>query len=287
MARWHVRHHDDARSGGAGLAFLAVGLVAGLAAGAYLAHRLGGMAGISARVRRRMQAARGPEAVRSPTPSPGPGTRAAIDDEYDDEEEDFSRADLTDDEESDDDLSESRDIDDDDDLMADDDDLEAFASADPELEDRVLTAFTNDPVLSERAIDIGAVNPGTIELTGAVYTDVEYEHATVVTRGVPGVETVVNRLAIRDDEAAETRAAQRYAAGDPRSTESAWENERVGTGRARQGAPEDVGRHTGGKSPRKSRDLSDAEAIRDAADEVPTERETTGVKKNRDEVQPG
>jgi hypothetical protein len=189
-------------------------------------------------------------------------------DPYDDDEEDFSRADLLDDEDQDDDLGESNDIDDEETFMPDEE-REPFASADPELEDRVLNAFTNDPVLAERAIDIGAVNPGTIELTGAVYTDGEYEHATIVTRGVPGVETVVNRLAIRDDEASEAQAAKRYEAGDASSTEAGWNAEREGTGRPRQGDPEDVGRHTRDNVPNKNRARTEADAIRDAADDVP------------------
>ncbi|HXO23480.1 MAG TPA: hypothetical protein VN870_02805, partial [Streptosporangiaceae bacterium] len=42
---------------GAGkIALLAAGVVAGLAAGAYVAHRLGGVSGISARVRKRWPA---------------------------------------------------------------------------------------------------------------------------------------------------------------------------------------------------------------------------------------
>jgi hypothetical protein len=288
MARWLVRHHDDAPSAGRGLLFLAVGLVAGVAAGAYLAHRLGGVTGISARVRRGLGAARQAPKGPLPTRPPEPGAGLGTDDGYggydDYDEEDFARAELMDDEESDEMVSMSSDREDEDDMTADDD-AEPFASADPELEDRVLTAFTNDPVLCERAIDIGAVSAGTIELTGAVYTDVEYQHATVVTRGVPGVDTVVNRLSIRDDEASEDRSAQRYAIGDPRYTESQWENERVGTGRPRQGTSQDIGRHADPKLPLESRALDEAEAIRDAADDMPGERRTTGVKKNRDELQ--
>src|SRR5213075_1280189 len=63
-----------------------------------------------------------------------------------------------------------------------------------ELEERVLEAFRNDPTLSERAIDIGAVEDGIIELTGWVNSVGEAHQAVVVARGVPGVDTVVNRL---------------------------------------------------------------------------------------------
>ena len=80
---------------------------------------------------------------------------------------------------------------------------EAFESANEELEERVLSAFTNDPTLRERAVDIGAVAEHTIELTGHVFTERELDHASVIARGVPGVETVVNRLSVRQDEQAE------------------------------------------------------------------------------------
>jgi len=86
-----------------------------------------------------------------------------------------------------------------------DEDLEeeAFVSANEELEERVLSAFTNDPTLRERAVDIGAVSEHTIELTGHVFTERELDYASVIARGVPGVETVVNRLSVRQDEQAE------------------------------------------------------------------------------------
>ncbi len=81
---------------------------------------------------------------------------------------------------------------------------ESFVSANEELEERVLEAFTHDPTLKERAVDIGAVADRTIELTGHVFSTFESEHATTIARGVPGVETVVNRLSVRSDEQDET-----------------------------------------------------------------------------------
>src|SRR5687768_11869042 len=58
---------------------------------------------------------------------------------------------------------------------------------DEALEERVLEAFRNDPILSERAIDIGAIGDGIIELTGWVHEPDEATHAVTITRGVPGV----------------------------------------------------------------------------------------------------
>jgi hypothetical protein len=199
MTRLQMRHHDDARLSGLGLAGLAVGLVAGLAAGAYIAHRLGGTARIPVLSRRR----------RSNQVPDHPDSDVVAVGAADVQEEDDLYAEV------DDSLDDGDDWDDEDaaaeegDLYADDsDDDDTFSSADPELEDRVLEAFTNDPILSERAVDIGAIRPATIELIGTVFTDEELDYATTLTGGVPGVESVVNRLVVReaDDRRARTKA---------------------------------------------------------------------------------
>lgn len=123
-----------------------------------------------------------------------------------------------------------------------DDELEASGEG-SELEERVLEAFRNDPILSERAIDIGAIDEGIVELTGWVNADDESQQAVVVARGVPGVETVVNRLAVRAEEDLFDELADRYADGDPSLTEGQWEGQSVGTGRRRQGSSAEVDRH--------------------------------------------
>jgi BON domain len=289
MQRWRVRRRDETPSVGAGLAFLAVGLVAGLALGTYLADRLGGVGGISARVRSRVGNAGGrrkgdaPESHVEPDVEPAE-ERAPFDHEYQEHEE-WSAVDLGHDAALGVPAGELGDVTDEDEEMGDED-TDVFTSADPELEDRVLAAYTNDPVLCERAIDIGAIGPTTIELTGMVYTDDEYEHATVVTRGVPGVETVVNRLSVRDDDTSTQQSARRYSDGDPRYTEARWENERVGTGRRRQGTSQDVGRHADPKVPLESRALDAAEAVRDAADDIPPIRTLREEPTRRADQQP-
>lgn len=74
---------------------------------------------------------------------------------------------------------------------------------DPELEERVLEAFDNDPTLSERAIEIASTPGGNITLLGWVYTEGEVEYAATIARGVPGVTQVTNRLTVRADEQGE------------------------------------------------------------------------------------
>jgi osmotically-inducible protein OsmY len=77
------------------------------------------------------------------------------------------------------------------------------------LESRVLAAFRTDPVLAARAIDIGAVGAGTIELTGWVESTAEIAHALTLARGIPDVSTVVDHLAVRGPGATQShRTAQ-------------------------------------------------------------------------------
>ncbi len=79
-----------------------------------------------------------------------------------------------------------------------------------ELEERVLEAFRNDPILAERAIDIGAVDGDTVELTGWVHSPSEIGHALTLARGVPGVEAVVDRLAVRVSNEPRNHSGEQY-----------------------------------------------------------------------------
>ena len=136
------------------------------------------------------------------------------------------------------------------------------------LEERVLEAFRNDPVLSERAIDIGAIGDGIIELTGWVHEPDESTHAVTLTRGVPGVETVINRIDVRSesDELEENR--QRYEAGDDQLASARWEGQQVGTGKRRQGSSAEFDRHADPKPELEERWLSTEQAMQAAAEET-------------------
>ena len=136
---------------------------------------------------------------------------------------------------------------------------------DTDLEDRVLEAFRNDPTMSQRGIDIGSVGPGIIELAGWVDTDEEAEYAVTLARGVPDVDTVVNRLGVGDEEAALADAARRRAEGDPALTESHWEGQQVGIGKRRQGNSSEVDRHADPAVDLEDHSLRTQEAIRFAA----------------------
>lgn len=150
------------------------------------------------------------------------------------------------------------------------DDDEADTDIDEEdeaLEERVLEAFRNDPILAERAVDIGAIGDGIIELTGWVHEPDEATHAVTITRGVPGVETVVNRLDVRMAGAEEPIEE---IDDDPNAPlpGGRWEGQQVGTGRRRQGNSAEPDRHADPKPGLEERWLSKDEALREAAGDI-------------------
>ena len=247
-----IRYRERDNSA-ASAALVAVGALAGLAAGVLLAQRMGGISGVGARVRDRLDQARG----RGRDTDQQQGPMGHDEPEYNDEP------------------------------------LESNGAATPPttrgaaapssaprggagggsdedgeaLEERVLEAFRNDPVLSERAVDIGAIGRGIIELTGYVQADEESHNAVVLTRGVPGVVTVVNRLEVREDEERFDQAAAQYEAGDMPGG-GAWEGQQMGIGRPRQGTSADPGRHSDPKGTLENRWLGEQASIRAAADDL-------------------
>jgi len=161
------------------------------------------------------------------------------------------------------------------------DEIEADGEFDESLEERVLEAFRNDPILSERAVDIGSIGDGIIELAGWVETEEEAEHAVTIARGVPDVDTVVNRISIGDEEERLRDAARRVKEGDPALTEAHGEGRTVGTGRRRQGTSQDADRHADPKVPLEDRWMSKEVELRNAAEETEgiAERRRAATKK--------
>ncbi|HEY9515379.1 MAG TPA: BON domain-containing protein [Gemmatimonadaceae bacterium] len=148
------------------------------------------------------------------------------------------------------------------------------------LEEDVLDAFEADPVLGERAIDIGAVGEGVIELSGWVRNDGESRRAEAVARRVAGVESVVNRLSAEDDiETHPVEEAEVDIGADetnePRSG-GHWRGQRVGTGRRRQGSSEEIDRHADPKPELGERWLDEARAMRDTAGDIEQGAERRG-----------
>lgn len=101
------------------------------------------------------------------------------------------------DRETDDDLD---DLDEDDELGDEldgeiEDELEEYDE--PEIGLRVLEAFTHDPILAERSVEIEADEAGDVILHGRVRAAREVAHAVTIARGVPGVTRVRQRLVVR------------------------------------------------------------------------------------------
>lgn len=63
--------------------------------------------------------------------------------------------------------------------------------------ERVLEAFSNDPILAERAIEIDADDDGDVILYGRVRKPSDVARAVTLARGVPGVTRVRQRLTLR------------------------------------------------------------------------------------------
>ena len=136
------------------------------------------------------------------------------------------------------------------------------------LEAHVLEAFRNDPILCERALDIGSIGEATIELAGWVTTEEEAEHAVTIARGVPGVLTVLNRIAIGDEEERIADHARLFAEGDEAHTEAQWDGHTVGTGRSRQGSSADIDRHADPRVALAEKWTSAEAEVREAADDI-------------------
>lgn len=102
------------------------------------------------------------------------------------------------------------------------------------LEESAVEALRRDRVTAVCAIEVGALGPGIIELTGTVPTHEAGDRAARLLHAVAGVRTVVNRLETGslEDHLAENR--WRRAQGEPSLRERTWYGVRVGTGRRRQ-----------------------------------------------------
>lgn len=239
MRRYRIR--EDESSTGTSVATIMIGALAGFAVGMFVAQRFGGFNGIANRFRKA---------------EARDGTNQF----------DFSGGSLHDVEEEASALEAA--------ALADEDDEDFNGMDDPGdpdtplIEERVLEAFNNDPILAERAIDIGAVGTGVIELAGWVDNDEEAEHAMTLARGVPGVDTVVNRLLIDEEEQQVQDNIRRFKDGDPALREARWEGQQVGTGKRRQGRSDEIDRHADPKPNLEDRWLAKSEAVKNAADDL-------------------
>ena len=243
-----IRYQDDEPSIGGIAAGVTLGALAGFVAGIVVAQKVGGLAGITSRIRDGFdRVTRRGDGADSFVESDYEGGDA--EDSYDDEGER--------------------------------EDFDADAGVDSALEEGVLRAFRRDPVLSERAIDIGAIGEGIIELSGWVETHAESEHAMSVTRTVPGIVTVVSRLFIGADEPdASDLDEDELDEGAP-IPGGVWEGQRVGTGRRRQGNSSEVDRHSDPKPVLEDKWLDEDHALDDAAGPIDGIAERRRVRKGK------
>ena len=85
----------------------------------------------------------------------------------------------------------------DEDFGDDFDDDELDEGDEDRMGERVLEAFSNDPILAARAIEIEADDDGDVILYGRVRSAREVAHAVTLARGVPGVTRVRQQLQVR------------------------------------------------------------------------------------------
>ena len=185
--------------------WLAAGAAAGLAVGVIIAEKRSGR-----KLSLRGLVARGRGLAESVAENVGPLLETALalkeswsaarepDDEELDEEEDDDLDELEEDLDEDDEDDEDEDDDDDDEDEDEDEDDEAD-DLPPEvgpLDARVLEAFSHDPILASRAVEIEDVGSGDIILHGRVRDPREIKHAVTMARGVPGVTRVREQLIV-------------------------------------------------------------------------------------------
>lgn len=241
-----IRLHDDEPSVGSIAAGATLGALAGFVVGVVVAQRMGGLSGLSARIRERIDGLvhRGQEELDSLA---GEEREEVEEDEYEYEEEE-----------------EGADV--------------SAESGDSALEESVLRAFRRDAILSERAIDIGAIGDGIIELSGWVETQEESEHAMSVTRTVPGIVTVVSRLFIGTDEQSPSDLDEGDLDDGAVTPGGVWEGQRVGTGRRRQGNSGEMDRHADPKPVLENKWLDEEHALEEAAGPIDGIAERRGRK---------
>lgn len=245
-----IRLQREEPSVGGIAAGVTLGALAGFVVGVVVAQRVGGLSGLTSRLRDGMDALihRGQESIESLAGA-----------ERDEDEDEYDGA-----------YDANVEVD------------ERALDRDSALEERVLRAFRRDAILSERAIDIGAIGDGIIELSGWVETQDESEHAMAVTRRVSGIITVVNRLFIGSDEQDSNGLDEEEDLDDGAPLPGGrWEGQGVGMGRRRQGNSGEMDRHADPKPVLEDKWLNEEHALEEAAGPVEGIAERRGRKSKK------
>jgi hypothetical protein len=122
------------------------------------------------------------------------------------------------------------------------------------LEDAAVDALRRDSQVGVCAIDVAAVAPGIIELTGMVPTHEVAQRAVRLLHGLPEVRTVISRLEAGSMEQRLAQNRERLARGEPELLERRWYGVRVGTGQRRQSLATEPARPDD-SVPRRTREL--------------------------------
>jgi hypothetical protein len=110
------------------------------------------------------------------------------------------------------------------------------------LEDAAVELLRGHSDTGSCAIDVAAIAPGIVELSGFVPTHEVGQRAARLLHALPGVRTVVSRLEVGSYEARLADARGRRMSGEPETLERQWYGVRVGTGRRRQSPSTDPAR---------------------------------------------
>lgn len=110
------------------------------------------------------------------------------------------------------------------------------------MEEAAVAALREDSIAGSRPIDVAALGPGILELTGAVQNLEEAHRAVDIAQRVDGVHTVINRLTLGDVEQHLAETRDRLRAGDPALQEQQWLGMGLGMGRRRQSSDTDPAR---------------------------------------------
>jgi hypothetical protein len=102
------------------------------------------------------------------------------------------------------------------------------------LEDAAIETLRSDRVTGSCAIDVAAIGPGIIELTGTVPSMDVAQRAARLLHSLEGVRTVVNRLQAGSLEQHLAENRERRAGGEPGLSDRRWLGMSVGMGRRRQ-----------------------------------------------------
>jgi osmotically-inducible protein OsmY len=245
-----IRLHRDEPTVGNIATGVTLGALAGFVVGVVVAQRVGGLSGLTSRLRDGLDSLihRGQDSIESLAGAEHAEDEEEYDEEYEGDEQEDERA----------------------------------LDGDSALEERVLRAFRRDAILSERAIDIGAIGEGIIELSGWVETHEESEHAMAVTRTVPGIVTVVSRLFIGSEEELSSDLDEDDLDDGAPLPGGRWEGQGVGMGRRRQGNSGEPDRHADPKPVLEDKWLDEEHALEEAAGPIEGIAERRGRKKKTD-----